>query len=63
MGINIIVNRRKQWAVRFRDYAKKAYNIDFTGPPPPINENIVDWQEQNTEHSNPDNVKRRYDIL
>jgi hypothetical protein len=34
------------WAMRFRDFAKNAYGIDFTGPPPPPNENIVDWQEQ-----------------
>jgi hypothetical protein len=34
------------WAVRFRDYAKKAFGIDYTGPPPPPNENIVDWQEE-----------------
>ena len=36
------------WAVRFRDYAKKAYGIDFTGPPLPLNKNIVDWKEQTT---------------
>lgn len=34
------------WAMRFRDFAKNAYGIDFTGPPPSPNENIVDWQEQ-----------------
>jgi hypothetical protein len=33
------------WAVRFREFAKKAYGIDFAGPAPPPNENIVDWQE------------------
>ena len=32
------------WAVKFREFAKKAYGVDFTGPPPPLNENIVDWQ-------------------
>jgi hypothetical protein len=32
--------------MRFRDFAKDAYGIDFTGPPPSPNENIVDWQEQ-----------------
>ena len=38
-----------QWAVRYRDYAKKAYGIGFTGPPPPpLNEKIVDWHEQTT---------------
>ena len=34
------------WAMRFRDFAKNVYGIDFTGPPPSPNENIVDWQEQ-----------------
>ena len=30
------------WAVRFREYANKTYGIDFSGPPPPLNESIVD---------------------
>jgi len=34
------------WAVRFRDYAKKAYGIDYAGPQPPLNEKIVDWEEE-----------------
>jgi hypothetical protein len=34
------------WAMRFRDFAKNAYGIDFAGPPSSPNENIVDWQEQ-----------------
>jgi len=33
-----------QWAVRFREYANKAYGIDFSGPPPPLNESIEDWR-------------------
>src|SRR5688500_17473252 len=33
------------WAVKFHEYAKKAYAIDFAGPPPPLNEMIIDWQE------------------
>ena len=33
------------WAVKFREFAKKAYGVDFTGPPPSLNENIVDWQQ------------------
>jgi hypothetical protein len=33
------------WALKFREFAKKAYGVDFTGPPPPLNENIVDWQQ------------------
>lgn len=33
------------WAVKFREFAKKAYGIDFSGPPPPLNESIVDWNE------------------
>lgn len=31
------------WAVRFREFAKKAYGLDFRGPAPPLNENIIDW--------------------
>jgi hypothetical protein len=31
------------WAIKFREFAKKTYGIDFAGPPPPLNENIVDW--------------------
>jgi hypothetical protein len=34
------------WAVKFREYAKKAYGIDFTGPPPPLNEMIIDWHQE-----------------
>ena len=34
------------WAVKFRDSAKKMYAMDFTGPPPPPNENVVDWERQ-----------------
>ena len=34
------------WAVKFRKYAKKANIIDFAGPPPPLNEIIIDWHEE-----------------
>jgi hypothetical protein len=34
------------WAIKFREFAKKAYGIDFSGPPPPLNENIIDWKKQ-----------------
>jgi hypothetical protein len=34
------------WAVKFREFAIKAYGIDFSGPIPPLNENIIDWNEQ-----------------
>jgi hypothetical protein len=33
-------------AIKFRGFAKKAFGIDFSGPPPPLNENIVDWKKQ-----------------
>ena len=33
------------WAIKFREFAKKAYGIDFSGPPPPLNENIIDWKQ------------------
>lgn len=32
------------WAVKFREFAKDAFGIDFSGPPPPLNENIIDWK-------------------
>jgi hypothetical protein len=34
------------WAVKFREYAKKAFGIDFSGPSPTPNEIIVDWYEK-----------------
>jgi len=34
------------WAVRFREFAIKAYGIDFSGPMPPLNEKIIDWNEE-----------------
>lgn len=30
--------------MRLKKWPKKAYGIDLTGPPPPPNEHIVDWQ-------------------
>ncbi len=34
------------WAVKFREFAKKAFGIDFSGSPPsPLNENIVNWNQ------------------
>jgi hypothetical protein len=36
------------WAIKFREFAKEAFGIDFSaGPPPPLNELIVDWNESN----------------
>jgi hypothetical protein len=36
------------WAIKFREFGKKAFGIDFSGPSPtPLNENIVDWKKQN----------------
>jgi hypothetical protein len=35
------------WPIKFREFAKKAFGIDFSGPPPPLNENIIDWKKQN----------------
>src|SRR5574341_2478977 len=50
---NDLVNMLKEfgtsshpWAVKFRDFAKKAYGIDFYGTPLPLNENIIDWNEK-----------------
>jgi hypothetical protein len=33
------------WAIKFREFAKEAFGINFSGPPPPPNENIVNWSE------------------
>lgn len=33
------------YAVKFREFAKKAYGIDFIVPLPPLNEKVVDWQK------------------
>jgi hypothetical protein len=33
------------WGVKFREFAKNAFGIDFSGPPSPLNENIVDWHQ------------------
>jgi hypothetical protein len=35
------------WAIKFREFVKKAFGVDFSGPPPPLNENIVYWKKQN----------------
>jgi hypothetical protein len=34
------------WAIKFREYANKAYGIDFSGPTPPLNEIVIDWQQK-----------------
>ena len=34
------------WPIKFREFAKKAYGIDFSGPLPSLNENIIDWNEK-----------------
>jgi hypothetical protein len=33
------------WAIKFRGFAKKAFGIDLSGPPPPLNANIVNWNQ------------------
>ena len=34
------------WAIKFRDFAKEAFGLDFSkGPPPPLNELLVDWHK------------------
>jgi hypothetical protein len=35
------------WAIKFRQYAKEAFGIGFSGPQPLPNENIVDWKDKN----------------
>jgi hypothetical protein len=35
------------WVVKFRKYAKETSGIDFAaGPPPPLNELLIDWNEE-----------------
>ncbi len=35
------------WAIKFRKFAKEAFGMDISsGPPPPLNELIVDWNEK-----------------
>jgi len=34
------------WAVKFREFAKEAFGIDFSSNPPALNENIVDWKQR-----------------
>lgn len=33
------------WAVKFREFATKAFGIDLSGRPPRLNEHIVDWKQ------------------
>ncbi|MFZ0511250.1 MAG: hypothetical protein WAM14_06565, partial [Candidatus Nitrosopolaris sp.] len=33
------------WAIKFREHAKKAYGLDFSGPPLPLNEKVIDWNQ------------------
>ena len=33
-------------AVKFREFAKEAFGIDFSSSPPALNENIVDWKQE-----------------
>src|SRR5207244_7836209 len=37
--LKVIATSKHPWAVKFRDFAKKAFGIDFSGPAPPLNEN------------------------
>jgi hypothetical protein len=34
------------WAIKFREFAKKAFGMDFSARPAPLNENIIDWNEK-----------------
>jgi len=36
------------WAVKFREFAKKAYGVDIAGPPLLPNENVVTWERKKT---------------
>lgn len=36
------------WAIKFREFAKKAYGVDIAGPPLLPNENVVAWGRQKT---------------
>ena len=41
------VTSNHPWAIKFREFEKIAFGIDFSGPSPSLNENIVDWKKQN----------------
>ena len=45
-SFKVLATSNKPWAVKFREYAKKAYGIDFGGPPPSLNEMIIDWHQE-----------------
>jgi len=34
------------WAVKFREFSKKAYGVDIAGPPLLPNENVISWEQQ-----------------
>jgi len=33
------------WAIKFREFAKKAYGVDIAGPPLLPNENVIAWEQ------------------
>lgn len=47
MEIKEYATSNHSWAVKFREYAKKAYGIDFARPQPPLTEMIINWTQQN----------------
>lgn len=46
--LNEYANSNHPWAIKFRKFFKEAFGIDLSaGPPPPLNDLIVDWREPN----------------
>jgi hypothetical protein len=40
------IHCRGNYGLKFREYAKKGYSIDITGPPPLLKKMIIDWYEE-----------------
>jgi hypothetical protein len=43
-SFKVLSTSTNQWAVKFREYMKKAHGIDVTQRPPPLNEMVEDWK-------------------
>jgi hypothetical protein len=43
---NAFATSNHPWAIKFREFAKKAYGVDIAGPPLLPNENVVSWERQ-----------------
>jgi hypothetical protein len=44
--LEIVSLETKDATNMLKEFATKAYGIDFSGPMPSLNENIIDWNEE-----------------